>query len=174
MFDTLSQLAAEWILPALFFWLVLCIFAINVEEWLLIRLNIRKRYLVSALSAMLGDRLLVQKLYESPLIKTRTYSSESNQLTTSIKYPSFPKSSLDPRPDYLNSRLFSQIILNWLVEAYTSQAQKRKNSGSIRLHANVRKMRDTYPYLAEILEILLSGFSEKKYGRSANGFWSSS
>src|SRR5215510_11859294 len=122
MFETLSQLAAEWILPALFFWLVLCIFTINVEEWLLMRIGIRKRYLASALSAMFGDPNLVQKFYESPLIQTRTYSPESKASMFLKKYPTFLIAHRDPRPDYLNPRLFSQIILNWIVAADANQA----------------------------------------------------
>ncbi len=160
MFDTLSELAAEWILPTVFFWLVLCILATNIQEWIAMISATRQRYLTDAISKMLGDPELIQKFYQSPLIKTNTFTaSRAQEPKLFMKYGFLKKKEL--KPDYLNPRLFAQTILSWIVEEKNDRETKRNSASSMELHESVRKMRTKHAHLAEILEIMLSEFRGK-------------
>jgi hypothetical protein len=165
MFDTLSQLAAGWILPALFFWLVLCIFATNIQEWLATMMDLRAKVLASALEGMFGDPQLVQKFHENPLVRTQPHRPETKASTPAKesallkKYRAFLRPKAEPRPEHVDPRLFAQIILHWIMDV--DGAQKEKSSAARSLHANVQLMKVKYPHLAGTAEVLLSGVPEK-------------
>jgi lipopolysaccharide export LptBFGC system permease protein LptF len=76
MFDTISQLAAEWLLPGVFFWLVVCLAATNIQEWIATRLEYLARKLENAIQNMLGDNELTQKFYNHLLLKTTRVQSQ--------------------------------------------------------------------------------------------------
>lgn len=162
MFDTLSQLAAEWILPVLFFWLVMCLFAINIQEWIATRLAARARTLEFSIRNMLGNIELTHEFYDHPLVKSVVFRAP----TTKSQIPWLEKIlESDPkkqRPDNINSRLFAQVILDWIMTQDTKASANRKPANLSQLHQNVRAMRLKYPQLSEVLEVLLQGIVETK------------
>lgn len=162
MFDTFSQLAAEWILPALFFWLVLSLFATNIQEWMAETMNSRAKALESAMRHMLGNTELTRKFYLHPLMETvllKISYKEPLWLPLWLRKLPLTRGFFVPRrilPDYLSPRLFSQVMVDWIVKADESTLSKRKATTKLLLRKNIQTMRVKYPQIGEVLEVLLS------------------
>jgi hypothetical protein len=154
MFDTISQLAAEWILPALFFWLVLCLAATSLQEGLEHRLHIRSRMLKSSILHMLGDAELTRKFFDHPLILTimaplsrkskGEHTNEHQQLT------------------HIQPRLFAQIVLDLVLHEEEASNTKKKSTRLNQQLINVQAVHSKYPQLAQVLETLMLDRSEQE------------
>lgn len=147
MFETVSQLAAEWLLPGILFWLVMSLFATSAQEELSTMLQSRARLLKAAIRNMLGEDTLTQKFYDHLLIKT----------TRLEPYSPGKKRSNRSMPDYINPRLFAQIILDWVANADQGTSSKRKPAAYRQLYQNIKEMHLKYPRLADVLEVQLIG-----------------
>lgn len=161
MFETLAELTAEWILPTVFFWLILCLLATSFEEWIATRMADHERFLADAVHDMLGDEELCKKFYKSPLIKVKT---PSQSMPPGMKVPGWMQGffkTRERRPDYIDPRLFAQVILSWVVDGEKSDSQRPKPATPATIHENVRRLRSTHEHLAEILETMLSEFRQK-------------
>lgn len=163
MFETLAQLTTEWILPTVFFWLILCILATNFEEWIANLLASRGSHLRDAIRNMLGEAELVDRFYASPLIKSYRHRRRPVSPSSELRWlkPFTQPSPKSQYPEYIHPRLFAQITMSWVVESEPARSGRQKPATSATIHENVAKMKSTHPHLAEILEAMLSEFRQK-------------
>lgn len=90
--DTLLQVAASWILPALFFWFLFSLTAMTTIEFIQRRFNSRQKGLEEVLRNMMGKDL-TEEFYRHALV---------NPLETA-------------RPSYISQSLFAKVIMDWIL-----------------------------------------------------------
>jgi hypothetical protein len=66
------------------------------------------------------------------------------------------------KPDYINPRLFAQIILGWVTNPYPGMLPKKRSSSQTQLQANIQALHLKYPQFAEALEVWLLDCVEDK------------
>ena len=103
--DTLIQVAASWILPALFFWFLFSLIAMIALEILQRLFNFRQRGLEEVLQKMMGDDL-TETFYQHAL---------ANPLENA-------------RPSYISQSLFAKVILDWILPKPGDRTQRRKSN----------------------------------------------
>jgi len=91
--DTLLQVAASWILPALFFWFLFSFFAMTIVEGISMFMKSRQKGLLEVLQLLLGEELA------------------SEFCNHTLVYP-----LVGNRPAYISKTLFAKVILSWLLE----------------------------------------------------------
>lgn len=131
MFDTLIQVAAGWVLPFLFFWVLLSFLASAITEWVSNVFKWHTRMLESQLNLMLGNELS-EKFW---------------------KHGFFP--DRQQRPAKITENVFTQIILNWVVngieEKKAEAADDKPDAQNI--NSNISAIKSKSKYLGDILEL---------------------
>ena len=102
--DTLIQVAASWILPALFFWFLFSLIAMIALEVLQRWRDFRPRGLEEVLKKMMGDDL-TDSFYRHAL---------ANPLENA-------------KPSYISQSLFAKVILDWILPKPGERTQKRRS-----------------------------------------------
>jgi hypothetical protein len=105
--DTLLQVAASWILPALFFWFLFSLFTMTVIEYIQRKRELRQKGLEEVIEKLIGDKLKVD-FYNHALV---------NPLETA-------------KPSYISSALFAKVIMDLLLPNSMDQAHNKKPSKS--------------------------------------------
>ncbi len=114
--DTLLQVAASWILPALFFWFLFSLIAMTLIEFVQRFLNSRQKGLEEVIRKLVGADL-TREFYRHAL---------ANPLENA-------------KPSYISPSLFAKVIMDWILPKNTLQPQNRKTdkdavSKSMQLH----------------------------------------
>jgi hypothetical protein len=98
--ETLLQVTASWILPALFFWVLLSLITMMIVELIQSLSGSRQKGLEEVLKTMMGEEL-AKKFYSHALVVPLG------------KY----------KPAYISSSLFAKVILDWILPKAQVPAQ---------------------------------------------------
>jgi len=90
--DTLLQVAASWILPALFFWFLFSLMAMTLIEVYQRWMKSRQKGLEEAIAKMMGPEL-TKEFYKHALV---------NPLE-------------DAKPSYISASLFAKVVMEWML-----------------------------------------------------------
>jgi len=101
--DTLLQVAASWILPALFFWFLFSLIAMSLIEFIQRFNNSRQKGLEEVIKKMMGPDL-AKDFYRHALV---------NPLENA-------------KPSYISPSLFAKVIMDWILPRTAPQAQNKK------------------------------------------------
>ena len=91
--DSLLQVAASWILSALFFWFMFSLIAMTIIEFIQQVAKSRQKGLQEAIQKMLGKEL-TEEFYLRALV---------NPLE-------------DAKPSYISKSLFAKVIMEWMLK----------------------------------------------------------
>ena len=119
--DTLLQVAASWILPALFFWFLFSIFAMIIIEFLQRIMKSRQKGLEEVIQDLLGDKY-VKEFYKHALInplEDDEKEEQDNQKRGKKK---------DIRPSYISPTLFAKVIMDWMLKNTKIEKQEKKET----------------------------------------------
>ena len=105
--DTLIQLAASWILPALFFWFLFSVLAMTIVERIQAYLKFRQKGLEEVIEKLVGEELK-EDFYKHALV---------NPLE-------------DARPSYISASLFAKVIMDWILPNVAVQTSDEKSDKS--------------------------------------------
>lgn len=101
--DTLLQVAASWILPALFFWFLFSLIAMIIIEFMQRTFNSRQKGLEEVLKNMMGSDL-AEEFYRHALV---------NPLENA-------------RPSYISHSLFAKAVMDWILPKPGVKTQDKK------------------------------------------------
>lgn len=134
--DTILQVATNWILPGLFFWLMFSLMAITIIEAIASLLKWREKSLEDAISLQLGD-LLTKVFYAHNLV---------NPLE-------------DRKPAYISSTLFAKVIMSWMLkkgEASKLNTGADSNTVIQYMEKNVSELSKDNPDLGNVLTTIMT------------------
>lgn len=148
--EGLLQLAANWILPALFFWFVLSFVTKTIVEITLNIVNADSSMLRSAIHHLLGD-ILESKFYEHPFLVTSTKEPDIKSAENKwwlkffrfIKMPSRLPSNVSPT-------LFARIIIDWILQEDVDKVKKTYTDVEY-TEARVETLSKNHPHLGSVL-----------------------
>jgi len=106
--DTLLQVAASWILPALFFWFLFSLFAMTSIEFIQRELKLRQKGLEEAIEKLLGKELTIE-FYKHALV---------NPLE-------------DAKPSYISQSLFAKVVMGWMLKKSEGETPEKKDTVNI-------------------------------------------
>ncbi|KAF0108586.1 MAG: Uncharacterized protein FD146_472 [Anaerolineaceae bacterium] len=101
--DTLLQVAAAWILPALFFWFLFSLITMTIIEFIQRFQKSRQKGLEEVLRKMMG-RELTKEFYQHALVN--------------------PLEKV--KPSYISQSLFAKVIMDWILPKTAAQPQTKK------------------------------------------------
>jgi hypothetical protein len=133
--DTLLQVTASWILPALFFWFLFSLIAMILIEVAQRFNNSRQKGLQEIITNLMGDDL--RKDFESHAL--------ANPLENA-------------RPSYISHVLFAKVIMDWLLQSPRAQTPNRKldkNSVYKTMATNTERLAEKNADFGKVLQTLV-------------------
>jgi len=146
MFESLIDLAAGWILPGLFFWAVLSLFAMTVQDWIGEILMKRSHYLKKGISQMLGEDSLVDTFFTHPLLLSQGTPERRLKRKNDKPYRV---------PAYIASRIFAQILLDRVLQSQ-SKDEGKENLSVDKLREKLVSFSSAHPKLGAVLTMLFT------------------
>ena len=138
MFESLISLAAGWVLPGLFFWAVLSIAAMAVQDWTSELFKKRSFFLEKGIMQMLDNQSLVDKFFAHPLLLSHDLNKQG-------------KNKKQHRPAYIPPRIFAQILLDQVIQ--TNSEDKEKLSIA-KLREKLISFASSYSKIGSVITIL--------------------
>ena len=128
----------------IFMWLVLSISTMQVQEWIVTRLNWRADDLEKAIRQMLLSNEMANDIYKHPLIRSM------------MKAPK-PGDKKDPKPSYIPADKFALVLFDTVASAGTDQSKILKPVDISNLQEGINKLAQTNVHLARAVNSLLVG-----------------
>ena len=128
----------------IFMWLVLSISTMQVQEWIVTRLNWRADDLEKAIRQMLLSNEMANDIYKHPLIRSM------------MKAPK-PGDKKDPKPSYIPADKFALVLFDTVASAGTDQSKILKPVDISNLQEGINKLAQTNLHLARAVNSLLVG-----------------
>lgn len=133
--DTLLQVAASWILPALFFWFLFSLIAMTAIEIIQRFLKFRQKGLEEVIKKMMGAHL-TKELYQHALVA--------------------PLENV--KPSYISPSLFAKVIMDWIVPKNILQSGKKKpdkDAVSKSIQTNIKPLAQKNIEFGDVLQALV-------------------
>jgi hypothetical protein len=133
--DTLLQVAASWILPALFFWFLFSLIAMTAIEFFQRFSNSRQKGLEEIIKKLMGADL-TKEFYRHALV---------NPLENA-------------KPSYISPPLFAKVILDWILPKTTLQAQNKlsdKSAVSKTIQMNIKPLAKKNTEFGDVLQAIV-------------------
>lgn len=119
--DTLIQVAAGWILPALFFWFLFSIMAMILIEAYQRYMGTRQKGLEEVIEELLG-KIYVTEFFQHALVNPLEGEGDAERKTK--------------RPSYISPTLFAKVIIDWMLKNHEADKVDietiRENIGEIK------------------------------------------
>lgn len=134
--DTILQVATNWILPGLFFWLMFSFMAVTIIEAVASYFKWREKSLEDAIRLQLGPDLF-EEFYNHNLV---------NPLE-------------DRRPAYISSTLFAKVIMGWMLKKSKDAELKAgadQNTVIQHMEANIQALSLNNPELGNVLTTIMT------------------
>jgi hypothetical protein len=133
--DTLLQVAASWILPALFFWFLFSLIAMTLIEVIQRYSNSRQKGLEEVITKLMGKGL-TKEFYRHALV---------NPLENA-------------KPSYISPSLFAKVIMDWILPRATFQIQTKKlavNSINKDIQTNIKSIAKKNAEFGDVLQSMV-------------------
>ena len=122
--DTLLQVAASWILPALFFWFLFSVFAMIVIEGIQRVMKSRQKGLEEVIQDLLGEKS-AKDFYKHALVNPlEDVEEDKGGDKKKVKKE-------DKRPSYISSSLFAKVIMDWMLTKTGVEKPAKKDAVDI-------------------------------------------
>jgi hypothetical protein len=126
--DTLLQVAASWILPALFFWFLFSIIAMMLIEVFQRLRKSRQNGLEEVIKELLGDKYAT-KFYQHALVNPLEVAEEDEK--GDKKDNKKKRKKKDKRPSYISPSLFAKVIMDWMLAKTEVEKPAKQNTVDI-------------------------------------------
>src|SRR5215213_7342833 len=133
--DTLLQVAASWILPALFFWFLFSLIAMILIEVIQRFNSSRQKGLQEIITDLMGDDL--------------RQDFERHALAIPLE---------NARPSYISDVLFAKVIIDWLLQnprAQNPNKKQDKNSVYKTMMTNIERFAEKNADFGKVLQALV-------------------
>jgi hypothetical protein len=131
--ETLLQVTASWVLPALFFWFVLSLGAMTIVEFLQRYTRSRQRALEEAIQKLLGSDLTArffQHKLVNPLGTADDSAPDATRSSQGMRSRNAKRARLPwqlkwDKPAYISSSLFAKVIMDFLLPKMAVKARSK-------------------------------------------------
>ena len=133
--DAILKVAANWILPALFFWFLFSFMAMTITELIATIFQFRQNTLKKVITLLLGEKLTID-FYKHAL---------ANPLETT-------------RPSYISDPLFAKVVLDWIIKDHDDKNPEPngKLDGLIgNIHKNIDSLSTKDREFGEVLQSIV-------------------
>jgi hypothetical protein len=159
--ETLLQVTASWVLPALFFWFVLSLGAMTGVEFLQRYTRSRQQGLEAAIRKLLGPAL-TKKFYEHKLVNPLDAANDSSPNMTAFQ-DSAPRNARLTRmpwrlrwdkPAYISSSLFAKVIMDFLLPKMPVEARSKPPAKAVIVRGileNIQSLEESSPEFVRVV-----------------------
>lgn len=130
--DTLLQVTASWILPALFFWFLFSFIAMTIIEFIQNFRKSRQKGLEEAIKKLLGKEFTVE-FYKHALV---------NPLE-------------DNKPSYISRSLFAKVVMEWLLTYTKVKKPTKKYTLNEIIQKNIQAIAQKDTELGDVLKTIV-------------------
>jgi len=140
--DTLLQVAASWILPALFFWFLFSVIAMIIIEVIQRVRKSRQKGLEEVIQELLGKKYAAEFYNHALVNPLEDVEEEEKESKKKVQ-------KKDKRPSYISPSLFAKVIVDWILAKTEIEKPAKKDTVEISVSGLLKVVVDWVLKLAQ-------------------------